>query len=66
MNDAGWTITSITLPESQWQNGIRTAYRLDSKPLHPGDDWYEHLTGKTREQAAAPAGADLPLFARVP
>lgn len=33
MNDLGWKIASVNLPESKWDNGIRTAYRLDSKPL---------------------------------
>jgi hypothetical protein len=33
MNDLGWKISSIALPENQWRDGVRTAYRLDSKPL---------------------------------
>ena len=33
MNDTGWNIASVVLPESEWQSGIRTGYRLDSKPL---------------------------------
>ena len=48
MNDAGWTVTSIDLPKSQWVSGIRTAYRLDSKPLKTseGRDWYEREHGQ--------------------
>ena len=32
MNDLGWTITSVVLPEIM-ASGVRTAYQLDSKPL---------------------------------
>lgn len=45
MNDAGWLITSVDLPRSQWIRGVRTAYRLDSKPLRPDGDWYEREHG---------------------
>jgi hypothetical protein len=48
MNDAGWTVTSVDLPKSQWVNAIKTAYRLDSKPLKPGEDWYTIQTGQPR------------------
>lgn len=64
MNDLGWQIASVTLPESQWQNGIRTAYRLDSKllelkPLAESADWYERQAGKPGPRETD----DLPLFA---
>src|SRR5262249_53882764 len=46
MNDLGWKVSSILLPGRDWQSGVRTAYRLDSKPLKPPDDWYERQTAK--------------------
>jgi hypothetical protein len=62
MNDLGWTITSLLLPESEWQSGVRTAYRLDSKPLRskqePSES--EYMRRMRQEQAAA-----MPLFAGV-
>lgn len=50
MNDLGWVIESVALPESQWVKGIRTKYVLRSKPLEvaPGEDWYVKLKGKPR------------------
>jgi hypothetical protein len=62
MNSLGWRITSITLPENDWQDGIRTAYRLDSKPLQsqepkPESDFMCRRR-EEREEAA-------PLFAEV-
>ena len=61
MNDLGWTITSLLLPESEWQSGVRTAYRLDSKPLRtvtvqPESDFMQR---RRDEYAAA-----MPLFAK--
>jgi hypothetical protein len=56
MNDLGWKISSITLPQSQWRNGIRTAYRLDSKPLQTeiGSQPQFHRTmSKARRSAGA-------------
>lgn len=63
MNKVGWQIVSITLSESEWKNGIRTAYRLDSKPLRPqcSCDWYEGQQSRRRPTAAD----NLPLFAAV-
>jgi hypothetical protein len=60
MNDAGWSIASVPLPESEWQSGIRTGYRLDSKPLRaarplPESDF---MRRRREEQSAA-----MPLFA---
>lgn len=70
MNDLGWQIASVTLPENQWQSGIRTAYRLDSKPLRwkpvrESGDYHEandgpHSSAKPKESSSA---IDLPLFA---
>jgi|SRR6516225_12016136 hypothetical protein len=62
MNDLGWSITSVFLPESEWQNGIRTAYRLDSRPLQPKQDWYLARYGP-RPKTQEPTSTDLPLFA---
>ena len=62
MNKAGWQIVSVTLPESEWENGIRAAYRLDSKPLQPQapktKSDYMRRARQDRERA-------MPLFARV-
>jgi|SRR5215470_4579268 len=63
MNDLGWQIAGVTLPERQWENGIRTAYRLDGKPLQsesPGD-WHEDQFRNPLPHATG----DLPLFASV-
>jgi hypothetical protein len=67
MNDLGWTITSILLSKSEWQSGVRTAYRLDSKPLKPREDWYDRQTGMPRPPAKPEeSDAELgPLFAGV-
>ena len=62
MNDLGWLITSVFLPENEWQNGIRTAYRLDSRPLQPSKDSFETTYGP-RPKLQGPAMTDLPLFA---
>ena len=50
MNSAGWSIASVKLPRHLWQNGIETAYRLNSKPLEQdsGEDWFVRQTGKPR------------------
>jgi hypothetical protein len=61
MNDLGWTITGVLLPESEWQSGVRTGYRLDGKPLSLSEDWYERQTGKPRPAPAKPLD-NLPLF----
>lgn len=61
MNDLGWTIASVLLPESEWQSGVRTGYRLDGKPLSPSEDWYERQTGTPRP-APAKRLENLPLF----
>jgi len=62
MNDLGWTITSILLPEDEWQSGVKTAYRLDSKPLRveqpPIESDYMKRRRLEQEEAA-------PLFAGV-
>jgi len=53
MNDAGWTVTSVDLPKSQWVNAIKTAYRLDSKPLKPrpsGHPWEKPFSAKRMAQ----------------
>lgn len=66
MNGLGWTITSITLPEREWRDGIRTAYRLDGKPLssaRESQDWYVSKFG-ARPSTTTPR-PDLPLFAGV-
>jgi hypothetical protein len=69
MNDLGWQIASITLPKSRWRNGIRTAYRLDSKPLQIASPVKEkrlsaesNYTQRVRADDARP----LPLFAETP
>ena len=62
MNDAGWVIRSVELPRSQWSNGIKTKYVLDSKPLQAGQDWYVHATGQSRPSVPVPATSDMPLF----
>lgn len=51
MNGSGWIITSVELPKNLWEHGIRTGYRLDSKPLKPGQDWYVAKTGHARPEA---------------
>lgn len=51
MNDLGWVIESVPLPESQWVHGVRTKYVLRSKPLAPGEDWYVQKTGHARPSA---------------
>ena len=62
MNDLGWTITSLMLPETEWQSGVRTAYRLDSKPLRPRQEPAEsEYMGRMRQERAAA----MPLFAGV-
>jgi len=62
MNDLGWQIASLTLPEWQWQNGIRTAYRLDSKPLPSSNDWYEREHGPRPSDKSKQDEIVLPLF----
>lgn len=52
MNDMGWIITSVELPKNLWRRGIRTGYRLDGKPLKPGQDWYVQKTGHERPTLA--------------
>ena len=62
MNDAGWSIASVFLPESDWQSGIKTGYRLDSKPLGartiPTESDFMRHRREEREKSA-------PLFAGV-
>lgn len=62
MNDLGWSITSVFLPESEWQSGVRTAYRLDSRPLSTtrqvSESDYMRRRREEKEEAA-------PLFAGV-
>ena len=60
MNDAGWSIASVPLPESEWQSGIRTGYRLDSKPLRAPQPPAESPYMLRVRQEAATA---MPLFA---
>jgi hypothetical protein len=62
MNDLGWTVSSLMLPETEWQSGVRTAYRLDSKPLRPRQEpaESEYMRRMRQEQAAA-----VPLFSEV-
>ena len=62
MNDAGWSIASVPLPESDWQSGIRTGYRLDSKPLRPTQPTAESDFMRRRREERATAA---PLFAEV-
>jgi len=72
MNDLGWQIVGVTLPESQWQNGIRTAYRLDGKPLtlkpaRERQHWCEAKCGP--RPTAKPqnlSAINLPLFTERP
>jgi hypothetical protein len=75
MNDLGWTIEAVHLPESRWINGIKTKYILRSKPLPTyqpsradprqgslvhSPDWDARETGQERPSSAH---TDLgPLF----
>ena len=60
MNDLGWVISSIELPKDQWRYGIRTGYRLDSKPLtlEPPRVDSDYMRRVRQEQSTA-----MPLFA---
>src|SRR5437899_1083005 len=64
MNDLGWRIRSVHLPQSQWVKGVKTKYVLESKPLEvaPGEDWYEKLKGHPRISEKQEVAVDLPLF----
>jgi hypothetical protein len=59
MNHLGWTIASVLLPENEWQSGVRTAYRLDGKPLRTGQE----PESKFMRRRCAEDAAAMPLCA---
>jgi hypothetical protein len=64
MNDLGWKVASVLLPEDKWQGGIKTGYRLDNKPLRAAapKSLYESAFMRQRRKEKSLAA---PLFAEV-